>query len=534
MKKRLRFVTIPALFMITLALNISCQEDQLDDSDYTDPSAELLSSSKKNTSSTAISVDWNNWTNGDQYNVAMAISDFGDIHNFTRDEQARTLISLSRLRVTLVKEEYGASGGVITNSSIENSEGYEINYRVKFHSAFDFKSKAVLGWGLNIGDGAAKVDDGQGASFRLMWDKDSQGNFYFKPYIYHADQPGVSGDDFGVRYPAVGNSLTGSVWYDVKMVFKANTKMNKNGSAKLYINEVEVLNVPIRWTKDHSKRYANQLLFSNYRSGAGSQSTRVANIWFDDFTLQGNTPSYDPSWCDGLYTRQDRYDAISNTYYHLVTIDNTSDFKLKSGISADTNGETGTDFAKRMDCCIAFNASMGISNPPPGERHPVGIQIVDGAIVQDRTNIRYELGIKDNNALRSYPKDETATNIKNDGAHYALTAFTPLIENGQTVSQSVLNSVANYSVKHPRQVVAQYPGGDILIFSCGGRGFQGDGMFANDVIRILTELGVDFAFMLDGGGSVTTVVNGERITPMIDGNGTMERPRPNWLYIENH
>lgn len=485
-------------------------------------------------SPTDISVDWNNWTDGENYNVAMAISDFGDINNFTHDEQARTLISLSRLRVSLIKNEYGASGGVITNSHINDNEGYEINYRVKFHSTFDFKSKAVLGWGLNVGDGASGVATGEGGTFRLMWDKDANGNFYFKPYIYYADQPSTSGDDFGVRYPAEGSSLTGSVWYDIKMVFKANTKMNKNGRAELYVNNVKVLDTPIRWTKDHSKRFANQLLFSNYRSGAGSESSEIANIWFDDFSLVSSVPTYEPTWCDNLYSLDNLYDAISNTNYHLTTIDNSVSFSLKNGFAGDISGETGTDFARRMDCCIAFNASMGISNPPPGERHPVGIQIIDGTIAQDLSNIRYELGIKSNNQLRSYPKDETALNILNDGANYALTAFTPLIENGQPVSGSVLSSVANYTEKNPRQVIAQYPNGDLLIFSCGGRGYGGEGMYASDVIRILSNLNVEFAFMLDGGGSVTTVLNGERITPMIDNYGTEERPRPSWLYIENN
>lgn len=83
-------------------------------------------------------------------------------------------------------------------------------------------------------------------------------------------------------------------------------------------------------------------------------------------------------------------------------------------------------------------------------------------------------------------------------------------------------------------MIAQYPNGDLLIFSCGGRGYGGEGMYASDVIRILSNLNVEFAFMLDGGGSVTTVLNGERITPMIDNYGTEERPRPSWLYIENN
>lgn len=48
---------------------------------------------------------------------------------------------------------------------------------------------------------------------------------------------------------------------------------------------------------------------------------------------------------------------------------------------------------------------------------------------------------------------------------------------------------------------------DILILSCGGRGFDGDGMTAKEMMKILKRLNVKFAFNLDGGGSVSTVIN---------------------------
>jgi len=535
MKTRFASLMMAALAVL-LTSAASCNKSVLE-SEYAAPELEnLVGNSIMSTNN--ISVDWNNWTNGVNYNVAMAIADFGDIHNFTHAEQARTLISLNRLRVTLLKNAYGASGGVITNSEIDNLEAYEMNYKIKFHADFDFATGGRLGFGFQIGDGAAGVANGEGGTFRLAWDKDANGDVYFKPYIYYADQPGTSGDDFGVRYPASG-SIGGSVWYNVKMVFKANTKLDRNGRAELYINGVQVLNAPIRWTKDHAKRKVNQLLFSNYRAGAGSESTRNANIWFDDFTLTGTTPAYTPTWCDSVYTVSRHYDAISETYYHLTEInheDNNGDvIRLMHGHAAKVAGETGTEFARRMDCCLAFNASMGKSNLPPNVREPVGIQIIDGNIVQPLISRRYTLGIKDENELLAYLPWETATNILNDGANDALTAFIPLIENHQPVSQAVLDSVGNSSVKHPRQVIAQYDNGNILFLSCGGRGYDGEGMTANDLVRILSALDVRFAFNLDGGGSVTTVVNGQRITPLIDGHGTAERPRPNWLYIPyNH
>jgi len=477
-------------------------------------------------------VNWDNWTNGENYNVAMAKEDFGHIQNFTQEEQTRTLISLSRLRVTLLKNEFGPAGGVITNSNIDPSDNYEINYKVKFHADFDFtKYDGRIGWGLQIGDGNSAVSTGKGGSFRISWARDENGHVVLKPYIYHADQVGIKGESFGAKFPSDGG-IEGGKWYDIKMTFIANTKHEKNGVAILSINGQEILNTPIRWTKDDLKRKATELLFANYRDGEGSQSLVSANIWFDDFSIKNN-PLASKKWCEDVVKVTSLYDANSLTNYHLTEI-NSQKAKLRMALSEKIEGETGTEFANRMNCCLAFNASMGIDNPPPGERHPVGIQIVDGTIVQERPTIRYTLGIKDENKLVHYNLNETASNIIKDGSKYALTAFTPLIVNHNEVSDTILSSVPNYKRNtDPRQVIAQFDNGNILVFSSGGRGFGGVGMTAKDVIRILKGKNVRFAFMLDGGGSVTTVVNGTRITPMIDDEGKLERPRPNWLYIKN-
>src|SRR5690606_7091333 len=216
-----------------------------------------------------LSVNWDNWTHGDNYTVPMARADFGHISHFTQVEQARTMISQGRLRVRLLENETGSSGGVITYSNIDNHSGYEMTYTMKFGTAFDFDSAGYFGFGLGIGDGLLAAPDGEGAGFRLRWAKATNGEVYIHPYLNYADQSGPDDDDFGVRYPATG-SIQKNTLYTIKMVFKANTKMDKNGRAELYINDVEVLNVPVRWTKDHDKRKANRILFENYRVGSAS------------------------------------------------------------------------------------------------------------------------------------------------------------------------------------------------------------------------------------------------------------------------
>lgn len=252
----------------------------------------------------------------------------------------------------------------------------------------------------------------------------------------------------------------------------------------------------------------------------------------DNVDAGNNTPSFADN-----YEVTRHYDRESNTYYYLTRIkhkdQNGNIIRLQHAISNRQEGETVRSFAIRMNSAIAINASMGLDNLPPNTRQAAGIQIVDGKIIQElQTRYpRYTLGIKKNNEIISYEPNITATQILEDGAINALTIFIPLILDHEKVSADIIKLVGNSAVKHPRQVVAQYDNLDLLFLSCGGRGFDGDGMTAEDLMRILKELNVRLALNLDGGGSVSTVIGDELITKKIDSNGRAERLRPNFLYI---
>lgn len=229
------------------------------------------------------------------------------------------------------------------------------------------------------------------------------------------------------------------------------------------------------------------------------------------------------------------FDKESATHYYLTRINhkdkNGNIIKLQHAHSDKENGETVREFAKRMNCTLAFNASTQ-RKMEAGTRKPSGVQIIDGKIIQDISSTAYTLGIKDNNELLTYKPGIKAKDILKDGTNNALTAFVPLIEDYKPVADEVLGIRPNFIVKHPRQIIAQFDNLDIVFLSCGGRGFDGEGMTATDLIRILQGLKVRFAFMLDGGGSTSTIVNGELITKKIDKKGTEERLRPNFLYIK--
>lgn len=236
-----------------------------------------------------------------------------------------------------------------------------------------------------------------------------------------------------------------------------------------------------------------------------------------------------------------KFDEESATSYHLTHINhkdkNGELLKLELAQTIEKEGETVVDFSKRMNHpSVVINASQSYTIEA-GEIKALDVQIVNKVVVQEQHTSYYAntLGIKDNNELLAFKnKGVSASDMLKAGVNHALGGFVPLIENHKRVSDGVLNLTAAIQKPHPRQIIAQLDNLDLLILSCGGRGYGGEGMSANDVIRILQEYDKDikFAFMLDGGGSVTTVINGKLITKRIDGSGTKLRPRANFLYIE--
>jgi len=265
----------------------------------------------------------------------------------------------------------------------------------------------------------------------------------------------------------------------------------------------------------------------------------IAGLWLFLFTgckaLKNNSTQQESENNKDNFRVERMFDKTSETYYFLTYIKHKDKsgklVKLHHAHAETERGETVREFAQKKNSPLAFNAStqrVGGSSV----RIPSGVQIVDGKIIYEATSTAYILGIKDNNELLAYKPGTKAQDILKDGSNNALTAFGPLVENYQKASEEALKVRKMYNDKHPRQVIAQLKNMDIVFLSCGGRGYDGEGMTSEDVIRILTELKeVRFAYMLDGGGSTSIVVNGELITKKIDRKGTEERLRPDFLYI---
>ncbi len=233
---------------------------------------------------------------------------------------------------------------------------------------------------------------------------------------------------------------------------------------------------------------------------------------------------------DSIKVERKRH-SDSATYYHLTTIkhkDGNGDvIPLKINYTGPQKLKTIREHADETNATVATNASWsdgGVMN---------GITIVDGEVISNKKandDSMYVLGLTETNDFKIYPSTTDEEQILNDGVVNAITAFIPLIQGGVKVSDELLE-LRNSPVPNPRQAIGRYSNGDIVFLTSGGRNYDGQGMTGYDLVDIFEDLGVEHAFMLDGGGAAQTVVRNVLISHPIDGAGTSERSEPLAFYV---
>lgn len=76
---------------------------------------------------------------------------------------------------------------------------------------------------------------------------------------------------------------------------------------------------------------------------------------------------------------------------------------------------------------------------------------------------------------------------------------------------------ADLNVKHPRQAIGQRSDGTLVIITVDGRSLRSSGITAYDMPSLFLSEGCINAFLLDGGGSSQTAVEGKYINNISDG-----------------
>lgn len=232
---------------------------------------------------------------------------------------------------------------------------------------------------------------------------------------------------------------------------------------------------------------------------------------------------------DGV-TSEKLFDDTSKTYYYITKIPakdkNGCPIKLKVGVANDNpmanTLESTLAFAARKNATVAINAGVYDVDT----LMPLGTLIIDSKVLYEAmpTEDKYQfLGIKANGTIKTYSRGTTAAAMLRDGVTDAVCIFGSLLEKGVAVEQTD-------DRKDPRQSIGVDQYGNIIIVTCDGRTYESAGMTYADLARIHYSNGSYNAWILDGGGSASTVVRGIKQNENIDYN-IIDRAINNFLYV---
>lgn len=211
-----------------------------------------------------------------------------------------------------------------------------------------------------------------------------------------------------------------------------------------------------------------------------------------------------------------KYDSVGDANYTVIRVfknrtDGTKQYPFvycPNGLNAAT--ESTLSMNKRKNYPLAINAgAFNVSTQIPS-----GIVIQDGVLIQDRSGSGNVL-IIDANGNLSVDDDTSGADLVSAGIVSAISGIgrNPIINNYEIPSDGTwLTDNAQ------RQIIGQFGNGDYAVITCEGRNYDhSDGWTIAEAQRVCQELGLKFAFNLDGGGSTETVLGKKQINTIYEG-----------------
>ena len=169
----------------------------------------------------------------------------------------------------------------------------------------------------------------------------------------------------------------------------------------------------------------------------------------------------------------------------------------------------------------------------PNYHHVVGTLIKDGALISNYgkdtgypTNPLSILGVKADNTLKVYPFGTSYDQLISDGVVNTFCAFDQVVVNGV-----ITETFSNY--QYQWNLIGQNSDTlDIYIFDCNGKDLYGEeGMTLPNACQKLVDLGCDFVYRLDQGGSTCLCHNAVMLNDPTDDYGTTVRKTCDYLYF---
>lgn len=226
------------------------------------------------------------------------------------------------------------------------------------------------------------------------------------------------------------------------------------------------------------------------------------------------------------------YDEPTGAYYTVVRVyrdrlDGTKQYPFVYAPNGTGSGDSSTyDMAIYYGWLMALNA--GIFNT--SDITPLGMLIQNGTVLQaaDTTKTYKSLTIDNQGNLSYAEPSENASDLVSSGIISAVCGFAPIIIDYNPVEETDYPDSNNWTISAQRQIIGQFGNGDYAIVTCEGRSYHNsDGWTIPEAQAICQQLGLKFAYNLDGGGSTETVLGQKQINTIYE--NTTGRKVPTYI-----
>lgn len=256
------------------------------------------------------------------------------------------------------------------------------------------------------------------------------------------------------------------------------------------------------------------------------------------YDISGNVVFQSVIPWDEEITVEKKYNSTASTYYYVIRIPQTrSDGSKQYPFVFAPNGSNGGTMST-LTMMQTYGFYMGINAgvfdlSETRTKKPYGILVQNGVSIECINNSWFDetsftLTIDGNGELGykgTVESGVTAQAVINDGAVSAVSGFIPLVSDG--VAITVSDYLERTDVAQ-RQIIGQFANGDYCVITAEGRNYDSStGFTASQIQQVCVSEGLDFAFMLDGGGSVETVIGDTQLNKIYD--GTYGRVVPTYI-----
>ena len=193
------------------------------------------------------------------------------------------------------------------------------------------------------------------------------------------------------------------------------------------------------------------------------------------------------------------------------------------------NAEATSDIAARHDAVLAINGDYY------NYKDNVGLVIRNGELYRDKATTRDQLLVYADGTFKALPRGSyeqgTGQQYIDEGVVQCFTFGPLLVNDGEAVELPKKYIISTKdTIREPRTAIGQIDANHYVVIVADGRrdGWSDLGMTLQELQQMFVQLGCTVAYNMDGGGSATMILDGERVNKT---SGSRERDVSDIIYF---